>query len=271
MKIADISHYQGDINWDLARRELGLCIFRASVGQNKDSKYIDNAKNCNLPFGAYHYVKSANESEAIEEANFFYSSATASNIKPLFFVADIEYSTQIKSTTKPITLAFVRQLKKLGAEKVGLYIGQNRYPYIKDSLGEFDFIWIPRYGKNTGYADKNYKPIYPCDIWQYTSKGSVSGISGNVDLNILNSNKTLEWFMGGEKMSEKFTNNHFADYCEKWVGQKYWYGTCGYKCTTSLYNKKKAQYPSHYTSSREATYKKHISAKNICSDCVGLN
>ena len=55
MKIADISHYQGDINWDLVRQELGLCIFRASVGQNKDSKYIDNAKNCNLPFGAYHY------------------------------------------------------------------------------------------------------------------------------------------------------------------------------------------------------------------------
>ena len=271
MKIADISHYQGDINWDLARQELGLCIFRASVGQNKDSKYIDNAKNCNLPFGAYHYVKSANESEAIEEANFFYSFATASNIKPLFFVADIEYSTQTKTTTKPITLAFVRQLRKLGAEKVGLYIGQSRYPYIKDSLDEFDFVWIPRYGKNTGYVDKNYKPIYPCDIWQYTSKGTVSGISGNVDLNILNGDKTLEWFMEGEKMSEKFTNNHFADYCEKWVGQKYWYGTCGYKCTTSLYTRKKAQYPSHYTSSREATYKKHIAAKNICSDCVGLN
>lgn len=193
--IADISHYQGKINWTSARKELKLCIFRASVGSNVDNKYPSYAKNCGLPFGVYHYVKAGTESEAEKEAKFFYETATQNGIKPLFFVADIEYETQTKTTTKPVTLKFIETLHALGAQKVGLYIGQNHYPYIEDSLDKIDFIWIPRYGKNTGYADDAYKPKYPCDLWQYTSVGRVSGISGYVDLNKLNGTKTLEWFL----------------------------------------------------------------------------
>ena len=199
--IADISHYQGEINWTSARKELKLCIFRASVGSNVDNKYPSYAKNCGLPFGVYHYVKAGTESEAEKEAKFFYETATQNGIKPLFFVADIEYETQTKTATKPVTLKFIETLRALGARKVGLYIGQSRYPYIEDSLDKIDFIWIPRYGKNTGYADETYKPKYPCDLWQYTSVGSVSGISGNVDLNKLNGNKDLEWFL--EQETEK--------------------------------------------------------------------
>ena len=43
------------------------------------------------------------------------------------------------------------------------------------------------------------KPAYFCDLWQYTSKGKISGINGNVDMNtITGSGKTLEWFLGGK-------------------------------------------------------------------------
>ena len=51
-----------------------------------------------------------------------------------------------------------------------------------------DFLWIPRYGGS--------KPAYSCDLWQYTETGSVAGITGNVDLNYLVGNKTIEWFIG---------------------------------------------------------------------------
>ena len=276
--IADISHYQGEINWTAARKYLQLCIFRASVGSNKDNKYLFYTKNCGIPFGVYHYVKAGTTAEAEKEAKFFYETATQNNIQPLFFVADIEYETQTKSTTKPVTLAFCDTLRKLGAKKVGLYIGQNRYPYIEDSLNEFDFIWIPRYGKNTGYADETYKPKYPCDLWQYTSEGSVEGISGNVDLNKLNGAKTLEWFLQDYEepkkeetnMAEKFTSQHFVEFCEKFVGRPYWYGTCVYNCTQDRYNSKSKQYPSHYTSSRTTKYKQHIAAKEVCADCIGM-
>lgn len=201
--IADISHYQGKINWTDARKDLQLCIFRASVGSNKDNNYLTYSKECGLPFGVYHYVKAANTVDAEKEAKFFYETATQNNTKPLFFVADIEHETLNKSNTKTITLTFCNTLRELGVKKVGLYIGQTLYPYIQDSLNEFDFIWTPRYGKNTGLADESYKPKYPCDLWQYTDKGKISGISGNVDLNKLTGNKTLEWFLENKKEQEE--------------------------------------------------------------------
>lgn len=56
-------------------------------------------------------------------------------------------------------------------------------------------------------------------------------------------------------------------YKNGWV---YWYGTCGYACSKSLLTSKTKQYPSHYRDSRQATYKKHIAAGKVCSDCIGL-
>lgn len=50
----------------------------------------------------------------------------------------------------------------------------------------------------------------------------------------------------------------------------YWYGTYCNPCTTSLLKGKTGQYPSHYGSDRQATYKKHIQQGKICTDCVGL-
>ena len=66
-----------------------------------------------------------------------------------------------------------------------------------------------------------------------------------------------------------FSNEHFAAYCEKMLGQPYWYGGVVYKCTESLRSRKAAQYPSHYGASRTARYKQDIAAKKICADCIG--
>jgi N-acetylmuramoyl-L-alanine amidase len=88
-------------------------------------------------------------------------------------------------------VAFVDELRKLGAKKVGCYVANhlyNKYDYasIRDQI---DFTWIPRYGST--------KPVHKCDLWQYTSTGSVEGVSGNVDLNkITGDGKSLDWFCG---------------------------------------------------------------------------
>ena len=195
MYIADISAYQGNINWDKARKELEMVILRASVGDKMDTKYISNAKQCGVPFGVYHYFKAGTEEEAEKETQFFYTTATREGLEPLFFCLDIEYKTQTSSNTKIICQTILNTLRSLGAKKIGLYIGQSRYPYIKDIKDYFDFIWIPRYGKNTGLADENYAPKFPCDIWQYTSVGQINGIPNRVDLNKLYGNKDLEWFI----------------------------------------------------------------------------
>lgn len=66
-----------------------------------------------------------------------------------------------------------------------------------------------------------------------------------------------------------FTNEHFAAFCLRMVGQPYWYGTCLYRCTESLRVRKADQYPSAYSSSRTARYKQDIAAKKVCADCIG--
>ena len=205
MKIADLSYYDGKINWELARKELDFVIFRASIDNRGDTNYLDYAENCHLPFGVYHFYKGANKAEVIKETEFFYNYATQNNLKPLFYCLDIEHTTHTSKNVKEVCLAGLETLRKFNVPKVGLYIGQSLYPYIKDIIDQFDFIWIPRYGKDTGLMDEKYKPIYPYDLWQYTSKGKVSGINHAVDLNTLG-DKTLEWFLNKEdtnNMKEK--------------------------------------------------------------------
>ncbi|MBQ9857232.1 MAG: peptidoglycan-binding protein [Clostridia bacterium] len=71
------------------------------------------------------------------------------------------------------------------------------------------------------------------------------------------------------RIETPFTNEHFAAFCQKMVGQPYWYGTTGNRATESLLRRKTAQYPSHYTSSRKARYVKDIQNKAIVCDCIG--
>ena len=53
-----------------------------------------------------------------------------------------------------------------------------------------------------------------------------------------------------ERKNTPFTGEHFAAWCEKMVGQPYWYGGVVYKCTQNLLDRKSKQYPAHYTSGR---------------------
>lgn len=191
-KIADISHYQGVIDWEKAREDLEMAIFRASVGSNADKKYIDNTAQCGIPYGAYHYVKSGTAEDARKEARWFVE--CANKAKPLFYIADIEYEAQTKDTTEEVCTAFLEELRALGCKRIGLYIN-TRYKWAGKAIELCDIMWIPHWGKNDGNVpDKQYEPKYYCDIWQYTSKGSVKGIKGNVDLDVLHGDKPLEWF-----------------------------------------------------------------------------
>lgn len=277
MKIADISHYEGKIDWELARKELDLVIFRASVGLDADNKYAQYAAECGIPYGVYHYVKSGTSSGARKEAQYFVQQARKNGLRPLFYVADIEHSTHTRTTILNVTEAFLNELRVLGCKKIGLYIPQDKYSYIESLLDDFDFIWIPRYGLNNGAINTKYKPIYPCELWQYTDKGKLAGCKEQVDLNVLNGTKSLSWFTDTsvlekeEETMAEFTNINFVEFCKKFVGQPYWYGTYVQPCTTSLLNSKKSQYSTHYTSGRMATYKKHVSEHKVCSDCCGLN
>ena len=67
-----------------------------------------------------------------------------------------------------------------------------------------------------------------------------------------------------------FKASQLVKFCQDMVGMPYWYGTCVYICTSSLLTSKTKQYPSHYGSSRTSRYKKDISDRKVCMDCIGM-
>lgn len=70
-------------------------------------------------------------------------------------------------------------------------------------------------------------------------------------------------------MEYLYTSEQVLEWLRKNIIKKYWYGTHGHNCTEDLLQRKKKQYPSHYTSGRMSTYRKHIAEKALCADCVG--
>jgi len=71
-----------------------------------------------------------------------------------------------------------------------------------------------------------------------------------------------------------FTGKELANYALTVYRNKghwcYWYGTYGNKCAMPKYERKKKQYPYHYTEKRKAGYMKDIEKKRRCADCVGF-
>lgn len=192
-KIVDISKYQPTVNYDKLIADTALIILRAGYrgtagGISEDQKFQLHASELRkrgVRFGVYFYSIAKTVEQAQEEARMFYSFAKDYN--PLFWAGDFEKD----SITTGAIVAFKDELRKLGAAKVGCYVANhlyNKYDYA--SIAEqMDFTWIPRYGST--------KPVHKCDLWQYTSTGSVNGINGNVDMNrITGEGHPLSWFTG---------------------------------------------------------------------------
>lgn len=194
-KIADISHHQGEINWEKASKELDLVIIRTTYGSNATDRYyranVAGAIANNIPYGLYHYARFVSVTDAMIEAQDFLATATE---EAKFLVLDVEEQTCPSVTIlQKASQAFIDHCKSAGY-KVGLYTGNHFYkPYGMDKVRS-DFLWIPRYGKK--------KPVIPCDLWQYTDKGKIEGIKGYVDLNVLNGNKPLSWFLDEQQQGD---------------------------------------------------------------------
>lgn len=281
--ICDVSKYQGAIDWSRLAPELDFVAIKASgrwenLGDPRYGENVAGAVAHGVPFHAYHYIYSLTEAEAKRDAGLFYRIVSKAERWPLFWVLDCEAGWGVASArARPIAEAFEAELRRLarangpGEIRVAAYVAQEKYHAYALDYDRYAYVWVPGYGEK-------YKPKVPCDVWQYTDKGSLPGISGNVDLNRLVSDKPMSYYTtdqphdGGE--TGMFTGKQLAAYAEQVYAHKdhwaYWYGTYGKECTKSLYNSKKAQYPSHYGSDRTSGYMKDIEQGRRCADCVGL-
>ncbi|WP_397537891.1 GH25 family lysozyme [Rummeliibacillus pycnus] len=200
-KIVDISKWQPNADYKALATDCDLAILRVQDGSTtKDLVYQTHANGCDkykIPFGVYAFTRFISVEDAKVEARDFYNRATAGGHKPKFFVADVEVATM--KDMRAGTNAFIAELRKQGAKKIGIYVAHHLYDSFNLDYSKSDFVWIPRYAAD---GKSIIEPKYPCDLHQYTDKGTIAGINGGVDLNRLTGSKSLKWFTGEEKVTQ---------------------------------------------------------------------
>lgn len=203
--IVDVSKYQGKIDWDtvapLVRDEFVIIKATGDLYNGVDPYFRINAEACidrGVPFHVFHFTRAHSVNAAQEEARFFVE--TAHSYNPISYVLDLEGETLEDINVIEIAQAFMAELRALGVGRVGLYTGHSAYLERGLDAIDRDWLWIARHGKNTGdVPGEEYHPV-PCDLWQYTSNGSVPGISGNTaDVNKLWGEKPMDYFAGRDK------------------------------------------------------------------------
>ena len=199
----DVSTHNGNIDWksvkasgvDYAIIRLGYTGYsRERFSARYDTAFeanISGARAAGLPVGVYWYSQAVNTSEARQEAQKLLAKLRSYSIDlPVFYdyefagVGDegrLDYAWSSGAVNKVMLTAnaeaFCNEIQRAGYD-AGIYASKNFLENQIDgaSLGRKYNIWLAHYNNSTQYAGSYY-------MWQYSSKGRVRGISGNVDCN----------------------------------------------------------------------------------------
>lgn len=186
----DVSSYQGTINWWAVKQNgIDFAILKViRKDLNPDKKFEENWKNCEAygmkVQGVYNYSYATTMAKARSDAKRVLS--ILGNRKPMVWM-DVEDAV-MKNLGKNL-ISIINSYGKVITDaglQFGVYTGESFYKtYIKPYGGVNYPMWIARYGKNNGKCDVKYQPQVQNMVgWQYTSKGRVGGIAGNVDMNV---------------------------------------------------------------------------------------
>ena len=177
----DVSHHQGDINWNkVAKEPIGFVYIKATEGETYvDSKFKKNivgAKKVGLPVGIYHYFRMT--SGAHKQFKNFYNTVKKYKID-LIPMVDVETSddksTKVLQDSLDVFISLVKA--KFGVSPM-IYGTQRSYnTYCAPKYNNYH-LYIGRYGKNEPQIIG--KGTYT--IWQYTEKAKVNGIPKLVDM-----------------------------------------------------------------------------------------
>lgn len=190
----DVSKYQETIDWQAVKADgVEYAFIRLGLrgyGSGKivlDEYYDENMRGANeagVSAGVYFFTQAITVEEAIEEAQFVVENLQEYDVTcPVVF--DVEMITgndgRANSITKEertdIVIAFCEEIKRAGYTPM-------IYGNVKCFTKMLDITKIEAYEKwYAFYDDYMYFP-YEVSIWQYTEKGTVDGIKGDVDLNI---------------------------------------------------------------------------------------
>ena len=212
----DVSSWQGKPDWTKVKKSgVEFAILRIHQKDGSDASFEHNYKGCKanaIPIGGYKYSYALTSAQALEEAEDTLRVLTGRGLDfPVFY--DLEWNSQRKlgsAAIEKIAETFLNRIKKAGY-KVGVYCNMDWYQKVlTEKLRKYD-LWIARYpADDNGTIQERLRP----DIgvgWQYSSKGKVSGITGNVDMNVFYKNYTEDKAKKVDKLKE-FTDlgNYYA-------------------------------------------------------------
>ena len=189
----DVSKWNKEIDWDKVKAAgVDFAIIRAGYrGSQTGALVMDpyfeqnmrGAANANVITGVYFFTQATNEVEAVEEASMVVRLLQDYDIQyPVFIdtegaggngrADDLDVETRTR-----VCEAFCETIENEGYH-AGVYASRNWYNNrLEAERLEKYFIWLAEYRK---------EPLYQGEyqMWQYTSKGSIDGIEGNVDMNV---------------------------------------------------------------------------------------
>ena len=187
VKCLDISTWQGYVNFNKVKSAgYNYVILRAGFGREnsqKDNTFernYANAKASGLKVGVYWFSYSTSPSDAYREANACLYCLNGKQLDmPVYY--DLEYQPAMSMSNSNYTqmaLNFCSAIKKAGY-KSGVYSSASVYGYLLNRqtlINNGVSIWNAQWS--------SYCSV-PCDIWQYSEKGQVNGISASVDMNYI--------------------------------------------------------------------------------------
>ena len=184
----DVSSWQGNqIDWNQVSTVASFAIVRAgyrgasgrAVEDTCAVRNVNAAKSAGMQVGLYFYSIATNIFQAMEEADIAVNVANKCGGVSLPIYFDMEYN-RVASLSRQdktaIANAFIDRVHSYGYN-AGFYSYLYWMKNQMDMNGlRSDSVWVAQYNNTCTYTGKY-------DFWQYTSQGSVPGISGNVDMN----------------------------------------------------------------------------------------
>ena len=186
--LIDVSTWQGNIDFNKVKLSgIDYVILRAGYGRELDqidNRFVENyekAKAAGLKVGAYWFSYSESVDEAFKEAEAcLYCLGGRKLDMPLYY--DLEIDSVMERMTKSeytqMALNFCSVIESAGY-RPGIYSSVSVY---QTKLDHSRFL---RDGISVWNAHWSSKCTIECDVWQYSENGSVSGIYGDVDMNLI--------------------------------------------------------------------------------------
>ena len=187
----DVSRHNGEVNWDAVKNAgIQFAMIRVGYGDDlsnqDDIQAVRNMQECErlgIPYGVYLYSYATNTDGAVEsavsEANHVKRMIAGHNPQ-LGIWYDMEDDCQDKLSNEQladIAVRFLEEMRPCGYD-LGIYASLNFWNTRLNSARLDGYKrWVAQWADECTYNGTYH-------FWQYTSKGIVDGIEGNVDMDI---------------------------------------------------------------------------------------